>query len=402
MKLKQGIIDYINKLSLSDVHADNFKMLNNLSKLIDDLDCSDSFDVCYYIEKNHHNVFLIVEDVVSNNLEQIKNDVSKLSSSLTFISFIEVYCTENGISIYDENLSDNVDVHDYYYNMIKEIPVLSRDEEIELFKDFESDDLSIKNKARKKLIHSNLRLVVSIAYKYNYKLPFDDLVQEGNIGLMEAIDHFDYRRGFRFSTCAFYWIRKCIIRAIRKKAYNVTLPYNFHDKMSKYRKAIDILNNNNISTPTYEEIINNSGLTYDEIKAIELNLFDTVSLDEIVRDDGDTDLHNYVSDQNSNVENIIDKAELTITLDYIFKKMGFSEQQIDILSMRYGITGEPKTLEAIGEKYGITRERVRQIISRLLVLIKSNEECLRILSQYMPNSNECFERTYIKRRRSKK
>ena len=92
-----------------------------------------------------------------------------------------------------------------------------------------------------------------------------------------------------------------------------------------------------------------------------------------------------------------------MTLNTVFKKLGFTDKQIDILSMRFGFyTGVPQTLEEIGNKYGVTRERIRSIISRLLTIIKSNEECLMILAQYMPNSNECFERTYIKRRRSKK
>lgn len=402
MNLKQEVNDYINNLSLSDNYSDNFSMLISLSKLIEDCDYNDFFDVCYYIEKNYNNVFLIVKDVVSNNMDQIKNDISKVSSSQCFISFVEVYCTLYGISIYDDDSSYEIDVHNYYYSCISEIPVLTREEEVELFEIYNGNDLEKKKDARKKLINSNLRLVVSIASKYNYRLPFDDLVQEGNIGLMEAIDHFDYRRGYKFSTCAFYWIKKCIIRAIRSKSYNISLPYNLHDKISKYRRALDYLKSNNIVNPTYDEIMNSSGLSYDDIKLIESNIYDTASLDEMVTDDADSDLHNFISDQSSNVENIVDKAEFNVTLNSIFKKMGFSEQKIDMLSMRYGLYGgDPQTLEAIGEKYGVSRERVRQIISRLLTLIKSNDECLMNLAQYMPNSNECFDKVYIKKRRRK-
>lgn len=401
MKLNQTIIDYIDTLSLSETHKNNYKNLSELSKLIDDCGYGDFFDVCYYIEKNFPNVYSIVSDIVSVNLDQIKQDVSSISSSMSFIAFIEVYCTENGISIYDNDNSDNIDVHSYYYNAIGEIPVLSREEEVELFKIIENGDQSERNVARKTLICRNLRLVVCVASRYNYKLPFDDLVQEGNIGLMEAIDHFDYKRGYKFSTCAFYWIKKCIIRAIRNKSYNISLPYNLHDKIAKYRKAVDTLKNSN-SNPSYKEIMDLSGLSYDEIKAIELNCYDTVSLDEIVSDDSDSDLHNFIPDQDSDVENIFDKTELNMTLNTVFKKLGFTDKQIDILSMRFGFyTGVPQTLEEIGNKYGVTRERIRSIISRLLTIIKSNEECLMILAQYMPNSNECFERTYIKRRRSK-
>lgn len=402
MNLKQEVNDYINNLSLSDNYSDNFSMLISLSKLIEDCDYNDFFDVCYYIEKNFNNVFFIVKDVVSNNMDQIKNDISKVSSSPCFISFVEVYCTLYGISIYDDDSSYEIDVHNYYYSCISEIPVLTREEEVELFEIYNGNDLEKKKDARKKLINSNLRLVVSIASKYNYRLPFDDLVQEGNIGLMEAIDHFDYTKGFKFSTCAFYWIKKCIIRAIRSKGYTVIVPYNMHDKLTKYRRTMEALNKNGFSNPNCDEIMKLSGLSRDDIKLIEMNFSDTVSFDEVIGEDGETDLYNFISDEGSSVEKIIDKAEFNVTLNSIFKKMGFSEQKIDMLSMRYGLYGgDPQTLEAIGEKYGVSRERVRQIISRLLTLIKSNDECLMNLAQYMPNSNECFDKVYIKKRRRK-
>jgi len=345
---------------------------------------------------------LIVKDVVSNNLDQIKSDISKLSSSQSFISFIEAYCTLNGISIYDDKVSsEDIDVHNYYYNFISDIPVLSREEEIELFKQYESDDLAVKKAARKKLINSNLRLVVSIASRYNYKLPFEDLVQEGNIGLMEAIDHFDYRRGFKFSTCAFYWIKKCIIRAIRNKGYMVTIPYNVHDKITKYRRAVEVLDKSGLY-PTCAEIIRISGLTVEELKSIELNIQDPVSLDDMVKSDGDTDLHNFVADESYNVEEIVDQSELGETLKYVFNKLNFTDKQISILVRRFGLDGrEPETLEAIGESLWdgeVSRERIRQIIKRLLTIIKTDEECLTLLAQYMPNSSECFEQNYIKRR----
>lgn len=402
MNLKQEVKDYINNLSLSDNYSDNFSMLISLSKLIEDCDYNDFFDVCYYIEKNYNNVFLIVKDVVLNNMDQIKNDISKVSSSPCFVSFVEVYCTLYGISIYDDDSSYEIDVHNYYYSCISEIPVLTREEEVELFEIYNGNDLEKKKDARKKLINSNLRLVVSIASKYNYRLPFDDLVQEGNIGLMEAIDHFDYTKGFKFSTCAFYWIKKCIIRAIRSKGYTVIVPYNMHDKLTKYRRTMEALNKNGFSNPNCDEIMKLSGLSRDDIKLIEMNFSDTVSFDEVIGEDGETDLYNFISDEGSSVEKIFDRTELSVTMSYIFDKMNFSDHQIDILKMRFGLDdGEPKTLETIGNKYHVTRERIRQIVSRALVLIKSDEECLRILSNYMPNSNECFEKSYIKRKRKK-
>lgn len=398
MNISENIISFINCLSLSSSYLDNFKNLETLSNMIDMCDeYDDSFDVCYYIEKNFSVVSFIVGDVVSNNLYVIKDDISKLSLSPAFISFIEIYCMDNNIEMYsDDNLYDEDCPSDYYFNLIKQIPILSHDEEIELFKMYESDDLGLRKKARNKLINSNLRLVVSIASRYNFKLPFDDLVQEGNIGLMEAIDHFDYRRGTKFSTCAFYWIRKCIIRAIRSKSNNIRIPDHLYDKMYSYKKAIQVLGDDN---PSIDDISAVSGLSLKDIKLIQLNLNDTLSLDACFSADGESDMYSFLSDDSSLIDKVIDNTSLNFDLYFTFKKLGFTEEQIMLLVLNFGLAGNAEhSMAEIGRKYGVTRECIRQKEKKLFEKIMSDKECLRLLSQYMPNSDCCFDNVYIRKR----
>ena len=403
MDIKQNIISFINTLSLSDSHSDNFKNLSVLSNMLEESgEYVDFFDVCYYIVKNFSVVSLIVGDVIINNIDIIKHDTSKLSSSSAFISFIEVYCMESDIEIYriNEDNTYNEDCpSDYYFNLIKNIPILSYEEEVELFKMYESDNLDLKKKARKKLINSNLRLVVSVASRYNFRLPFDDLVQEGNIGLMEAIDHFDYKRGTKFSTCAFYWIRKCIIRAIRSKSNNIRIPDYLYDKIYKYKKVVKTFNDNFGYSPSIEEISDYSGLSLDEIKLIQLNINDTVSLDASVSYDSESDMYSFLSDDSSLIEDMVDNYYLNSTFKSVFRKLEFTEQQIMVLVLNFGLDGNgERSKAAIGRKLGLTRERIRQIEKKLFEKIMSDKECLRLLSQYMPNSDCCFDNVYIRKR----
>lgn len=398
MKLK----DYIKNIDFSNSYNENLNSLIKLSSLLDSKGKDFNVDFYYNILATCPNINNIVKNIVDNNFDRVNsNNISSICSKTSFVSFVEVYCINNGIDLNcDEQIDDSLssDVGNYYFDLLSSFPILTVEEEAQLFKLLKSDDADVRKKAKNRLTNCNLRLVVSIAAKFNFCLPFDDLVSEGNIGLVKAIERFDYTRGCKFSTYAYYWIKMSIIRAIRTQTNNIRIPHNIHDKINLYKNTVNSLENKLCRRPSCFEVSDSSGLSIEQINVIENCLSDVVSLDTAVDEDGDTDMYSFISDGSISIENISDNNELHEIFYSMFNKLGFSDRQIDILTLKYGLNGEDEqTLDYIGKKYNITRERVRQIIYRLLCKIKSDKKCMQLLAEFMPNSSDSFKKTYMKR-----
>ena len=403
--MNEEIMKFIQSIKFSDNYSNNFNNFIKLCKYLDSFDNIDEFDVCNNILKSSSNIYNIVKCVVENNINVItRGNISSLNSSEFFYQFIQRYCLDNGIDIFSLK-NDCMDLpysefNSYYFKMIHDNPILSREEEVNLFRLYENASGDNKRIIRDRIISCNLRLVVSVAAKYNYKLPFEDLVQEGNIGLMEAIKDYDYKRGCKFSTYAFYYIKRRLILAIRNQSSNIRIPVNVHDKIRLYRSIVYNYKLKTGEKPSIDSIVSLSDLSFEDVKIIEKCLNETLSLDQMIDADGDadTDKYNFIPDESVNIEESYDMVDLNSTIFKVFEKLGFNDQQIDILVLRFGLDGTGEhTLEFIGDKYGITRERVRQIIYKLLCRIKSNRYCLELLSSYMPSSLESFNKSYLKR-----
>lgn len=398
------ITNYIVSLKVSNKGIENFNNLVKLCELLNDCEIDDEFSFCRKILDSNSNVCKIVKSVVDENFDVITHgNISSLNSNDFFVFFLEIYCMDNAISIEVNEFKldeSNINTNSYYYRFIGGYPVLSREEEIRLFKMYESATGSDKKSIRDRIVNCNLRLVVTIASKYNFKLPFDDLVQEGNLGLVEAIESFDYKRGCKFSTYAVIYIKKNLIRAIKSQSNNIRITYSMHDKIKAYKKFIVDYQNKNGVIPSRDEIMISSGLSIEDINLIERNLNDTVSLDELVfSDDPDTDMYNFISDDNSFIEDDYDKKELMDTFYKVFKDLNLSNREISIMVLYYGLGGNYEhTYDYIGKKYGITRERVRQILFKAKAKIRNNKKCLKMLAEYMPSSEESFQKAYLKRR----
>ena len=259
-----------------------------------------------------------------------------------------------------------------YLIEIGQYPLLTAKEETELAIAYRNGD----GKAREKLINSNLRLVVNIAKNYkNSHLSIADLVSEGNLGLITAVDKYNPDLGYRFSTCATPWIKQAISKAITDKGRNIRIPAHIYQLLSKYRHALAELEVDG-HKPNDEEIARKLNVETDKVKQLESWLHDTISLETPLGADSEETVGDMIADSHS--ETPYEYTEKQMTHNKILKVLDqFKPRTQSIIKLRYGFyDGIPKTLDEIGAMYGVTRERIRQIehkaLSKLrwLVMVK--------------------------------
>lgn len=261
--------------------------------------------------------------------------------------------------------NDNVK---HYLQTIGEYATLSQGEEVALCEKMKDGDIDAKDT----FIRCNLKLVVSIAKQYSrYRVPFMDLIQEGNLGLIRAVDKFDYTLGYKFSTYATQWIRQYITRYIMDKSNMIHIPVHVMENEFKLRKLIDQLNKQLQSVPSLEQIVEASGMSQEKVVEL-LNLIqDPVSMDMQIDEDGDTSLVDMIAD--TSISTPYESAEETFIKENISKSLlVLNERERVVIMKRFGLDGgNPMTLEEIGKFYGITRERIRQIESKAMRKLKT-------------------------------
>jgi RNA polymerase primary sigma factor len=235
--------------------------------------------------------------------------------------------------------------------------LLTAAQEVSLAKRIERGDLD----AKQVMIQANLRLVISIAKNYrNQGLPFLDLIQEGTLGLIRAVEKFDWRRGFKFSTYATWWIRQAVARALADKARTIRMPVHIVERLQKMNRAERTLWTTLGREPTIEEIAEEANLTVQQVNEVRAAARASSSLDAPVGDTDDAVLGDFVAAEDMLPE---EKVELTLRSQALQAALGtLPERELEVVTLRYGLGGtEPKTLEEIGRRLGLTRERVRQI-----------------------------------------
>jgi len=262
-----------------------------------------------------------------------------------------------------------------YFHDISDIPLLTPEEEKEIVKKVKEGD----KQAYKKLVASNLRLVISIAKKFLWsKLSFPDLIQEWNIWLIKAIDKFDPDKEFKFSTYATWWIRQSITKAIADMTKNVRIPVHLIDEISAYNKAVQTLLQRNNREPTVQEIAKELNMPVKKVNKIKSVILWSGSLDSPIGDDGKNSIGDLIEDENTlKPDEHLEKKMLRENLDKIFDMLDDREKKI--VKMRYGIDGRRYTLDEIWKEFNITRERVRQIESKVLQKLKDHHGLREIL-----------------------
>ena len=270
-------------------------------------------------------------------------------------------------SLLSVNSDDSVKI---YLRQIGKIPLLSTEEELELAKKIQENHDEF---AKDVLVNANLRLVVSIAKKYIGRgLSFLDLIQEGNVGLIKAAGRFDYKKGYKFSTYATWWIQQSITRAIADKARIIRLPIHMIDSIGKIRRATIDLTTELGRTPTKQEIAYRLGLTVQKLTSIIKSAQSTVSMDTpATSDDDSSKIANFIVD-NSTItpDGKVSHDNLLEDIRGILNQL--SQKERDVLILRYGLdnNGVKKTLDEIGSQYGVSRERIRQIETRAISKLK--------------------------------
>jgi len=262
---------------------------------------------------------------------------------------------------------ESLDPIKMYLKEIGKTPLLTFDQEIQLAKKYEKGD----NKAKNKLIKSNLRLVVSIAKKYlGRRLSFLDLIQEGNRGLIRGVEKYDWRRGFKFSTYATWWIRQAITRAIADQSRTIRIPVHMVDHINRYYKTQRRLTQKLGKEPSVKEIAKEMQMTVDEIENLMKISQQPKSLSTPVGDDKEATLEQFVADQNQ--PSLYDKVSRELLKDALNKVLEtLSPREKKVLVMRFGLEdGKPKTLEEVGKEFKVTRERIRQIEAKAIRKLK--------------------------------
>jgi RNA polymerase primary sigma factor len=257
-----------------------------------------------------------------------------------------------------------------YLRSIGRVPLLTREDEVRLAKRIEQNDMSAKNS----LIEANLRLVVSIAKRYTGRgLTLLDLIQEGNLGLIRAVEKFDWRRGFKFSTYATWWIRQAITRALADQSRTIRIPVHMVERMNRVARARRMLMQKHNREPTPDEIGELVEMAPKKVEEILKLGQEPVSLEAPVGgEDGDASLGDFIEDSAGDrplevVANRIRDADLLQVLD----SLPWRERRV--IELRYGLGDRgPMTLEDIGHEVGVTRERVRQIESKTLAMLKAS------------------------------
>ena len=333
-KKKKNMLEY---QEISDFFSDMQLDAEQFEKILD------------FLEANNIDVLRITDDDVDDEMLLDVDDEDEIE-----------------VEKIDLSVPDGVSIEDpvrMYLKEIGKVPLLSAEEEIELAKRMELGD----QEAKKRLAEANLRLVVSIAKRYVGRgMLFLDLIQEGNLGLIKAVEKFDYRKGYKFSTYATWWIRQAITRAIADQARTIRIPVHMVETINKLIRVSRQLLQELGREPTPEEIAAEMNMPVERVREILKISQEPVSLETPIGEEEDSHLGDFIQDDNVPVP--ADAAAFTLLKDQLEEVLGtLTEREQKVLTLRFGLEdGRARTLEEVGKEFNVTRERIRQIEAKAL------------------------------------
>ena len=333
-KKKKNMLEY---QEISDFFADMQLDSDKFEKILD------------FLEANNIDVLRITDDDADDDILLEVDDDDEIE-----------------VEKIDLSVPDGVSIEDpvrMYLKEIGKVPLLSAEEEIELAKRMELGD----QEAKKRLAEANLRLVVSIAKRYVGRgMLFLDLIQEGNLGLIKAVEKFDYRKGYKFSTYATWWIRQAITRAIADQARTIRIPVHMVETINKLIRVSRQLLQELGREPTPEEIAAEMNMPVDRVREIVKISQEPVSLETPIGEEEDSHLGDFIQDDNVPVP--ADAAAFTLLKEQLEEVLGtLTEREQKVLTLRFGLEdGRARTLEEVGREFNVTRERIRQIEAKAL------------------------------------
>ena len=330
---------------------------------------------------------------ITDVLDELDFDTDQLASIISSceqlnIEIVDDSVADDVLNDNDLNMSDDLEMTlstegiaiddpvKIYLKEIGRVPLLSPDEETELAKRMAEGD----SYAKKRLSEANLRLVVSIAKKYVGRgMQFLDLIQEGNLGLLKAVEKFDYTKGFKFSTYATWWIRQAITRAIADQARTIRIPVHMVETINRMRQATNQLVYQNGHEPTPEELAKAMDMSVERVREIQRMAQEPASLESPVGEEEDSSLGDFVADENAEAPGkAADRAMVAQQINQALKSLTPREEKV--IRLRFGLDdGRPRTLEEVGRDFGVTRERVRQIEAKAIRKLHSRK-CLALLN----------------------
>ena len=333
-KKKKNMLEY---QEISDFFADMQLDSDKFEKILD------------FLEANNIDVLRITDDDADDDILLEVDDDDEIE-----------------VEKIDLSVPDGVSIEDpvrMYLKEIGKVPLLSAEEEIELAKRMELGD----QEAKKRLAEANLRLVVSIAKRYVGRgMLFLDLIQEGNLGLIKAVEKFDYRKGYKFSTYATWWIRQALTRAIADQARTIRIPVHMVETINKLIRVSRQLLQELGREPTPEEIAAEMNMPVERVREILKISQEPVSLETPIGEEEDSHLGDFIQDDNVPVP--ADAAAFTLLKEQLEEVLGtLTEREQKVLTLRFGLEdGRARTLEEVGREFNVTRERIRQIEAKAL------------------------------------
>ncbi len=320
------------------------------------------------VTTNEINEVLEGQDFDAEQLEKLYESLENLHIEVVDNSADEedILTTDDSGNMNDMLSTDGIAIDDpvkVYLKEIGQIPLLSADEEMELAKRMAEGDPD----ARRRLSEANLRLVVSIAKRYVGRgMQFLDLIQEGNLGLIKAVEKFDYTKGFKFSTYATWWIRQAITRAIADQARTIRIPVHMVETINKVKKASSQLLHENGHDPSVEEIAERLDMPLDKVQEIMRIDQEPVSLETPIGEEEDSHLADFIPDEDAPAP--AEAASHTLLKEQLREVLTtLTDREAKVLRLRFGLDdGRSRTLEEVGQEFDVTRERIRQIEAKAL------------------------------------